>query len=76
MFTAGSVTVNLPVAPTPNYKVTVKDALGAAATDEIIIGPGGGLIDNSGATVQINQNYGSLTFQYIDDGLGSTWCII
>jgi len=76
VFTAGSVTVNLPVAPTPNYKVTVKDALGTAATDEIIIGPGGGLIDNSGATVQINQNHGSLTFQYIDDGLGSTWCII
>lgn len=74
---AGAISVTLPPNPTPFYKVIAKDSSGNAATNPITISAGGLDIDESNASVLINQAFGSLTFMYISGGpIFSTWIII
>lgn len=64
--TAGATTVYLPGNPHIGYRVTIKDAAGDAAANNITVN-GNGKNIGSASTSVINTNGGSRTFWYIGD---------
>ena len=55
--------VNLPAAPSPNSRITVKDSTGSAAINVITISGNGNLIDGA-AVAQIASNFGAITCHF------------
>ncbi len=69
---AGAVTENIPAATGSGRILVIKDASGAAATNNITITPASGTIDGA-STLVINTNYGAYTL--IDNASGN-WSTI
>jgi hypothetical protein len=68
---ATPATVNLPATPTTNARFTVKDASGAASTNNITVSGNGHTIDGA-ATQVIATNFGAFTAIFN----GTNWFII
>jgi len=64
------VTINLPAAPTANYRVTIKDRGGFASANPITIN---GTFGIDGGTLVLNSNFESVSLIFLDNGLGSGW---
>jgi hypothetical protein len=68
--TTAARTINLPASPATGQKHTIKDANSLASTNNILVMPASGNIDNA-SSFTINNNDGSATFVYG----GSQWFI-
>lgn len=68
--TGGAVTVELPAAPTPNMRISVKDAYGLAATNNITVDGNGYLIDGA-ATRTLDEDFA--VEEYVFDG--TEWAV-